>query len=308
MFERLSPGVPIVETTYVMTYGLTVTELCRAESLVEPRLLDRVGLPWLVDLDDQISRCSSLRGAIADLGITTPEQMSSHRLWQDDELGLVPRQDLWDSLAGAASQRAREFIGNELAPFGADLEANAPGRRPSEALRPLVRRILDVYPVRFRPRQFHDRTTGWKQTWGLGYERLLERVASELQWLYADRPKLRRCVLCDAVFVTTTKRANCTWTLWNAHTNEEIQRCAPPETFTAFAQRGSELEHQRTRKRLNETLRRARLAAGGDEDHPLVKEARATRDNYMDKHRRPRGPASRIESGWPNLVRASPTR
>jgi hypothetical protein len=291
-FERLSAGVPITQTPYVMTYGLTITELCRAESLAEPRLLDRVGLPWLVDLDDQISRDGSpLRQALDTLAIRRPGQMSSARKWQTDE---TPDTNLWHALAGTATRRVREFIRNNLEVFAADLEANAPGGRPSESLRDAVRRFLDFCPVRFQPRRFHNRLTGAKQTWGLDYERLCERIALELQWLYADRPRLRRCVLCDAVFVTTMKRANCSWTLWNAETGEEIQRCAPPEAFESFAQRASDLEHQRTRKRLNAALHRARQAAGGDENDPRVRRARGARDAYIDKHGRRRGPTSRI--------------
>jgi hypothetical protein len=302
-FERLSAGVPIAQTPYVMSYGLTITELCRAESLVDARLLDRVGLPWLVDLDDEIAYAGSpLAAALRDLGISGPGQISSERVLPSAGATPVPAAEMWNSLAGATNQRVHEFIQNELAVFAEDLETNAPGGRPSDSLQRAAERLLDIYSVRFRPRRFHDRLTGEKQTWGLDYERMLERIALELRWLYADRPKLRRCVLCDAIFVTTTTRANCSWTLWNAVTGEEIQRCAPADVFASFDRRTLELKHQRNRKRLNETLRRARQAAGGDENDPRVRRALKSRDDYMREHGRRRGPASRVERDDRELV------
>ena len=301
-FERLSRGVPIAGSMYVMTYGITVPELCRAESLVEPRLLDRIGLPWLADLEDQISRKSTLRPLVAALGITSPDQMSSERLWHVHGASPAPVDSLWTSLGGAASARVLEFINNELVVFGQDLEANAPGGRPSESLRPAVRRFLDVYPVRFRPRRYRDRATGWKETWGTGYERLLERVALELQWLYADRPRLRRCVLCGAIYVTNEKRANCYWTLWNVQTGEEVQRCSPPADFASFTQQESELAHRRARKKLNEAHRRALLAAGGDKNNRRVKAAQRERDAYMRNNGRRRGPTPKLDTSSPGIV------
>jgi hypothetical protein len=54
-FERLQVGVSVTNTPYVFTFGITLTELARADSLVDARLCDRVGLPWLIDLNHAIA-------------------------------------------------------------------------------------------------------------------------------------------------------------------------------------------------------------------------------------------------------------
>jgi hypothetical protein len=55
-FEQVSVDVPITKTPFVFTYGLMVTEVWRASSLAEQRLRDRVGLPWIIDLHNEITR------------------------------------------------------------------------------------------------------------------------------------------------------------------------------------------------------------------------------------------------------------
>ena len=184
-------------------------------------------------------------------------------------------------------------------------QQSAPGGRPSASLLKSARRFDQVYGRPARLVRFHDRLTGKKRSWGFVYETLLSRLASEVICLYEERPKLKRCVLCGAVYISNVKRANCTWTLWDAATGTEVQQCAPAEVFAAFARRESSLTHQRTRKRLNERVRRERLRAHGDDTNPRVKAALEARDGYINRSRRQPGSPQQIEPTSVELIQTS---
>jgi len=296
-FLWLKVGTPVTETPFVFTYGLTVTELCRAPSLTDQRLLDRVGLPWIIELDNELSVRSGLpprHSALVELGISRPSQESSER-WLPSERVPALDHEVESALAGSATTRVREFIEHELAPFAADLESAAPGHKPSPRLQPLARRFGEVYGRSMNLIRARMRRTG-KLVWGPTYNTLLERIAGELLFLYEyERPTLKRCVLCDAVFVSRHRRANCSWTLWNATTGAELQRCSPPDVFDEWLHDEAALVHRRMRKLLTERIRLERQRARGDEHAPRVKRAREARDEYMKANRRRRGPAQPVE-------------
>jgi len=72
----------------------------------------------------------------------------------------------------------------------------------------------------------HSRTI-----YGFRTNTLLERLALEVQDLYMHRPRLRRCVFCDAVFVPGNNELNCRWALWDTTTHQPHAQCASQETI-----------------------------------------------------------------------------
>src|SRR5262245_20248257 len=110
-FEWLKAGTPVTKTPFVFTYGLTITELCRAPSLVDRRLLDRVGLPWIVDLDTRLSAPGGplvLQNCLPRLGINKPGQESAEKWLPSKNVPRVEKKVLVE-LAGKASQRVDDF-------------------------------------------------------------------------------------------------------------------------------------------------------------------------------------------------------
>jgi hypothetical protein len=307
-FEWLKAGTSVTSTPLVFTYGLTVTELCRAPSLADQRLLDRVGLPWVIDLDNELSAPGGsvvLRECLPGLGISRPGQESTER-WLPSKPVPQLEQDVLTELAGKASERVGGFIARELAPFAADLEAAAPGHKPSLALAPPARRFTREYGRFSALVSTRARSTG-KPGWGFVFETLRERIAGEIAFLYLyERPTLKRCVLCQAVFVSRDKRANCHWTLWDSNTEAELQRCSPIASFEDWERRETTLAHQRNRKRLNERVRQELLRADGDEGAPRVVRAAEARDEYMKIHGRPRGRPQRVSTPTVDVVLEKP--
>jgi len=294
-FQRLTVDTPVAETRYAFTYGLAVAELYRAESLGDARLLDRVGLPWVIDLHNSLSEASpALSAALGELGIKKPNQESSHRWFPTDDGNAILAPSLIAELEGSATKRVREFLENELAPFASDLET-APGRPSPELLR-LAQRFDAVYGQPARLQHFSGKAGPHKGSWGLRYESLHQRIASELLFLYHERPRLRRCVLCDAIFVARTNRANCTWTLWDGYTEEAIQRCSPPEAFEQYQNAEGERAHRRKRNALNEAVRRERKRAGGNEADPRFKRVLKAGEDYIREHGRRRGPTGHVDA------------
>jgi hypothetical protein len=297
-FEWLKAGTSVATTPFVFTYGLTITELCRAPSLVDQRLLDRVGLPWIIDLDNALADPGGsplLRTCLSQLGISKPGQESSER-WLPSR--TTPKLDpaVLVELEGAAGQRVREFIARELAPFRDDLEGAARGHKPSQDLALLAGRFTQVYGRFSAPGRTHNRRTG-KPGWAFAFDTLLARIAGEIAFLYLyERPTLKRCVLCGAVFVDRDKRANCHWSLWDSRTETELQQCSPATSFEGWEHREVTLAHRRERKRLNEQLRQELRRAECDEQDPRVIRARKARDEYMQAHGRTRGRPQRVAS------------
>jgi len=295
-FERVSVDVPITRTPFVFTYGLTVTELWRASSLAEQRLRDRVGLPWIIDLHNEITRAAgsmAFRRSMTSLGIGKPGEPSSVRT-SPPVTERVLDQAVLDELAGDASARVRKFAISELGLVMSDLDELRQGGRPSAALLPLVREFENYYGRGAHLVPTIDRLTRSKRSWGLQCETLLQRLAAELLFLYTERPAVKRCVLCDAIFITREKRANCFWTLWDGATDRELQRCAPPEVFDNSGRDETALAHRRTRKLLTERIRQEKKRAGGNDNHPRVIKAREARDDYMEANGRRRGRAQRV--------------
>jgi hypothetical protein len=303
-FEWLKPGTSVTSTPFVFTYGLAITELCRAPSLADQRLLDRVGLPWIVDLDNQLSAPGGsrvLQRCLPRLGISKPGQESAEK-WVPSKRVRRLEKKVLVRLAGPASQRVGDFIAHELAPFAGDLEQAAPGQKPSLDLAPLARRFTQVYGRFSAPVSVRDRRTG-KPGWGFAFDSLLERIAGEIAFLYLyERPTLKRCVLCGAVFVSRDKRANCHWSLWDATTEAELRRCTPPATFEDWERRETTVAHRRERKRLTERLRQERLRAGGNDEDKRVVRAREARDEYMRLHARPRGRPQRVDAPSMDII------
>jgi hypothetical protein len=294
-FEWVSVRLPSTATPFVFTYGLTVTELWRASSLSEPRLLDRVGLPWVIDLHNEITRAGSmaLRRSMISLGIARPGEPSSVRTSPPLHEPVLD-QSVMDELATSATLRVRTFLTRELGVVMDDLEQLPQGGKPSDALLPLVRRFENEFGRGARLIPTIDRQTKSKRSWGLECETLLQRLAAELLFLYTERPAIKRCVLCDARFITREKRANCSWTLWDAKTDSELQRCSRAEVFDTWAHDETALTHHRRRKLLTERIRQERQKAGGNEKDPRVIKARKARDDYMDAHGRRRGRAQPV--------------
>src|SRR4029078_9248154 len=133
-----------------------------------------------------------------------PGQESSER-WAPSEDVPVLHPEVLSALAGPATKRVQEFIEHDLAAFAADLEAAAPGHKPSPELQPGARRFGQIYGRGLDLISARNRLTG-KRVWGPTYNTLLERVAGELMFLYEyEKPTLKRCVLCGAVFVSGDK-------------------------------------------------------------------------------------------------------
>lgn len=54
-------------------------------------------------------------------------------------------------------------------------------------------------------------------------------LALEVQDLYLHRPRLRRCVFCDAIFVPPKNELNCRWAMWDTATYQALAQCGTDE-------------------------------------------------------------------------------
>jgi hypothetical protein len=255
-----------------------------------------------MDLERAGDEPSPLSKVLRQTGITHPGQMRGGRVIgkrTSTEIPVAVR----DTLApdGPETRRTREYIEHELLHFATDLEAQAQrGGQPSAALVGSARRYLDVYGPGYTLVRLYDAKQK-RAAWALDPGTITAWVATELAALYLTRPKLRRCVLCDAVFVARPGVWICNGNLWQNGT-DLLARCADDARIAEYNATHTSREHDRQRRRLNEALRRAIQNAGGDLEHELVVGARRRRDTYMEKHGRRRGPAPRVAPPQLDLI------
>jgi hypothetical protein len=129
------------------------------------------------------------------------------------------------------------------------------------------------------------------------YDSLLERLALEYDALASHRPRLSRCRLCGRVFVPqrpARPEAQCRANLWLATDPPQlVERCFPA-VVTA--------ERAKEKKRRDQAYRRL-LKRHGDPDHPEVKAAKRSLDDWLVANRPiRRGRQSRPEPGDLELV------
>lgn len=109
------------------------------------------------------------------------------------------------------------------------------------------------YGPRLRP---HELTSGG---WGFQLDNLLERTVVELFDLFIHHPPLRRCSLCDRVYVPRRNEGNCRWHLWRwppAVGDAPLELCNEKKRYVIeTAERQS---HRREYVRLHTRVRRAR--------------------------------------------------
>lgn len=204
-----------------------------------------------------------------------------------------------DPLA-VVSHAARVFLAPELAPILAAADRTArpdPGDVPESVLD-----VVALYRPPYRPVPF---TRGSRTVWGLATDTILERAAAEIIELYVARPRLRRCIFCNAAFVPTANEANCNWNLWRRPATSgqpAVQRCvdaAVIDDYMASQERKHEQRatdpaviHEREKKRLNIAYRRELRKQDGNTSHPLVVHFKKAYDDYMaspTRWRRERG-------------------
>jgi hypothetical protein len=183
-----------------------------------------------------------------------------------------------------------QYVQHEIAPLVRHLERAADENEPpDESMLPNARRYLGLWapPLDLIPLR---RPAGPDvQLWGLGYTNLLQRIAVELFELAALRPRLRRCVFCNAVFAVQDNEANCRWNLWDAETGELLNPCNP-ERFREWEESTAADKHRKTRKKYDQRIRRALLEADGDYGNTVVQRWIREKESYMSEHRRRPGP------------------
>jgi hypothetical protein len=288
----------------VFTYGLVASELLDAvERGPSHRLFDRVGWPWLIDLD------RALRPPAQD-----PEEHEAFLPnfgdpWQPPSPALDDRAALPDAVpdwvvANFANSRAwarvRDWTQHYLGRFASDIGPATSTQDPTPSL--LAEALEFPGELRVQPSRLVSRRGGHE--WSFRPSDLWSRVALELIELYATRPRVRRCLLCRGAFIPVEREANCRWGLWIVGTNKPLREVCDPEAFETFLAReaSEDLEHKRTRTRLSQTHRRRSRDFGPD--HWRTIQARKAWENYMLANPRKRGPkqkamAATVETQMP---------
>jgi hypothetical protein len=299
---------------YVFTRGIAATELVTETQLNEParhmtdRALDRLGAAWVASIADTLraqiapprassSRSMVVRSALSEylsqLDISKPESNSPSSLFGEPLPPRIPP-DVIDRFEREDLPRITQYVQHEIAPLARHLGAAADANEaPDPSMLPGARRYLglwapplDLVPLR---RPAHPDI----QLWGLSYTNLLQRVAVELFELATLRPRLRRCVFCNAVFAVQDNEANCRWNLWDADTGELLKSCNP-ERFREWEENAAADAHRKTRKKYDQRIRRALLETGGDYRNATVQLRIKEKTAYMEGHRRRPGPKLRV--------------
>lgn len=279
----------------VVTFGLFAPLLARADLTTEEGLSDlsaRVGFDAIVEL--------------AYRGIQAPSGLSWAEVRRQQEAGRQldrPRPDSPAELL--ANPEALDRIGvfvSEFRHLVDELAVAADESRQPRALTGLdqtsgkLLELLDVYYGRpaggldLQPLFRRDRPD--RLLWGFRFRDLAERVAVELFDVYDRRPRLRRCKLCNRVFVPASgdeqRRQFCRLRLWALPSYVIHEYCVPRERVDAHNAAVLASEHRRRRKNLWQKWRREEQRRGTGS--APAKRAREAYESYMAEHGRPRGP------------------
>ena len=287
------------DTRNVFTYGLLLPEILRVDSLADQRMRMRVGVQWLGTLLDR-----------DPLGLADqPPEGPVSRFFGEMTIGtalnpnrrvLLPKGVL-EALQAPAARPARDDVVHTFAGYARDVDAAArKGTRPSAKLAKDAALVTGTHGPRVAFARFREPTAG-RTVYGFRIKTLFERLALEVQDIYLHRPRLRRCVFCDAVFVPRANELNCRWALWDAATHQPLAQCATEEmveqwnTTHADALKNSDRERarERERKRIDQRVYRALKKTGNDFKHPDVKRALAEREAFQDHFAEKRGPKGR---------------
>jgi hypothetical protein len=268
----------------------------------------RVGVGWLGTLLDRdpLGRADPPpQGPVS--GFFAQRTIEDH--FRPDRAGLLPRSVL-DALASPAARVAQEDVDRAFGRFASDISAAArTGGRPSKHFANEAMLKTGTHGPRVVLETYRDPKRG-RTVYGFRTKTLLERLALEVQDLYLRRPRIRRCVFCDALFVPRSNELNCRWTLWDAKTHKAVQQCATAEmteswiTAHASASGASEIDRdrERERKRIDQRVFRALRRSGNNFEHPDVKNALAEREAFQDHFAKKRGPRGRPEAAAVDLV------
>jgi hypothetical protein len=307
---------------FIVTRGITATELVAmtdppdAPAQLTDRALDRLGAPWLASIADRLRaeiapprgrrgvpflERSALSEFFGQLDVGSPGSDSPAVLVGESLPPRIPAEIL-ERFEREDLPRVTQYVQHEIAPLVRHVEAAADANEsPDAAMLSGARRYLglwapplDVIPLR-RPSRPDE------QLWGLTYSDLVQRVAVELFELATLRPRLQRCVFCNAVFVPQAHETNCRWNLWVSETGELLSPCNP-ERFREWEQSAAADAHRRTRKKLDQRIRRALLEANGNFQDAVVERWIREKQRYMDEHARRPGPRPKIESKHDDVV------
>jgi hypothetical protein len=283
----------------VFTYGLLLPEVLRVDSFADQRVRMRVGVGWLGTLLDR-----------DPLGhANPPPQGPLTRFFAEQPIAAVfnlKRGDLLPkailhALASPAAQVAREDVEHAFGRFARDINTAADkGARPSANLATDAALVTGTHGPRAAFATFRE-PKGGRTVYGFRADTLSERLALEVQDLYLHRPRLRRCVFCDAVFVPRNNELNCRWALHDASSHDPLEQCATDEMIEqwntthsdASKTSDSERDRDRERKRIDQRVYRALKKTGNDFKHPDVERVLAEREAFKDHNVKKRGPKGR---------------
>jgi hypothetical protein len=286
----------------VVTFGLFAPLLARTDLASEEAIGDLAALVGF----DEIVRLAE-RGVQRAPDATWPEVMSRAEAGVGPE-PWKPRSPTELAANAEALDRIRLFV-SEFSYLVEEIEAAADERRQPRALGGLdetseaLLGLLEVYYGRgpnglglgleLQPLFRRDRPD--RVLWGFRFRDLAERVAVELFDLYSRRPRVRRCKLCNRVFVPSGDeqgRQFCRLRLWALPRYTIREYCVPMEQVDAHNAAVLASEHRRRRKNLWQKWRREEQRIGADS--APAKRAREAYESYMAEHRRPRGPEARL--------------
>lgn len=311
-FTQLDVSGHGMRLQHVHTYGLLSLEIAEADLSTgfPDRLVSRVGYEWLASLYERLReehpRRSKLTQFVRDeVGIARPGDPSAKAI-----VGLPHARALHAELVATFVEEAlgpiRELVDLEIHPLTFELFAAAEDRRRPDAeisAGPLdhafesAKRLQEIYSPRLELLGLRS-TDGRSLGLALGFESLAARMAMEIFQLYKDPPVLRRCRLCNRVFVPRERGDKlCRSLLWRSGEQDAFELCLPgdpKDVAAAYSAGDIPLEdHQRTRKRLHQQWRRELSRARGDATSKRVLLARKRYDEWMKEHGRARGPQPR---------------
>ncbi len=294
----------------VVTFGLFAPLLARADLTSEEGIDD---LAAFVGFDEILK--------LAQRGVPTAQHHTWAAFMGRAETGGRP--ETWPprsptELAGNAEALDRiRIVVSDFQHLVAEIEAAADERRQpraltglddtSEALLGLLEdyygRLPNALGLELQPLFRRDKPD--RLLWGLRFRDLAERVAVELFDVYSLRPRLRRCRLCNRVFVPSSDaqgRQFCRLRLWALPSYVIRRYCVPVEQVDAHNAAVLASEHRRRRKNLWQKWRRdeQRFGAGSTP----AERAREAYESYMAEHERQRGPEASLEIPPDGLIGA----
>jgi hypothetical protein len=293
---------------------LLTDELAKSDlaDKITPEAVSRIGYEWLASLADRYradKKESDLTAFLRQkIGIAAPGQDSNRAVLGLPHATSIPT-DTLDTFAASELPHIRDFVDHEIRPFMLELSQAADERRrpDPEAVEheegnglEAALRLLRIYEPKYVLASLHHADSN-KRFLGLTLDNLAQRVAVELVHLFDNQPRLRRCLLCNRIFVPrSTTDSRCQANLWTHPTLPPIEFCIPPQAVEAHNDAVEAGQHKRERKRRHQKMRRdiERFGKGT----PRANQARAEYDAWIHRNAKPRGPAP---PPVPDLLRKS---